>query len=166
MRPWLRPPAIVLLSLSVGGIVQAVESSKRSAAAEQMMHELRQKIKAEHDQLPANHWGGHHAHGRLPSVELDIAPRSGFVFEWRGDLGLRDRNYGSVEERGHELHLLVEQVNLRGGSSGISPTLVPVRWGGRASMPEVGWALSTVKRRNRPLERPGLPSAAAGSPGP
>jgi hypothetical protein len=62
---------------------------------------------------------------------LVIAPKSGFVFEWHGCLGLYDRNYGRVAWTNNAIHLSFTFSNQTEGFQGMAPQLVPVPWGKR-----------------------------------
>ena len=65
------------------------------------------------------------------NVRLLIAPRSGYLFEWHGCLGLYDRNFGAVEAVGERLKLTFTFENDREGFQGIAPEFIPVLWGER-----------------------------------
>jgi hypothetical protein len=62
---------------------------------------------------------------------LTLAPRTGYVFEWHGCLGVYDRNYGPVTWTGQTVRLSFTFENVREGFQGIAPEFVPVSWGTR-----------------------------------
>ena len=81
-----------------------------------------------------NHpWAGeyYYGDGLGVNVRLLLAPESGFIFEWRGCMGIYDRNYGAVTHNGDLVTLHCEFENNRRGFRGIATSLRPVRWGGR-----------------------------------
>ena len=71
--------------------------------------------------------------GRWPGCErlLDLAPKSGYVFEWHGCMGLYDRNYGAVTWTKDRLRLSFTLPNKREGFQGIDEKFIPVAWGDR-----------------------------------
>lgn len=69
--------------------------------------------------------------GLSVNVEVELAPKSGFVFTWRGCLGLLDSNYGTATEKGGRLELAFHFINALDGYSGLAPVFVPVKWGER-----------------------------------
>lgn len=62
---------------------------------------------------------------------LYLAPGSGFVFEWRGCLGVYDRNFGAVTTTNGVIHLSFVFTNRQEGFRGIEPAFFVVRWGDR-----------------------------------
>ena len=109
------------------------ENPKYSETAAIRVQQLRKKIHEELSNLEADHWAGRYyfGDGLGVNVSLDIAPKTGFVFEWHGCLGLYDRNYGKVQEKDGEIHLAFELENKQEGFQGISPAFLPIRWGNR-----------------------------------
>jgi hypothetical protein len=101
-----------------------------AAAEEAQARELR--ISDELGEL-GHPWAGRYycGDGRGENVTLLLAPRSGYVFEWRGCMGLYDRNYGPITERDGRLELGFAFENPQDGWRGIAPVLVPVTWGAR-----------------------------------
>ncbi|REK11910.1 MAG: hypothetical protein DWQ37_12875 [Planctomycetota bacterium] len=90
-------------------------------------------IEAELTNLGDHAWAGsyYYGDGLGVNVSLILSPESGYVFEWHGCLGLYDRNYGDVTRDGDRVRLQFEFENDQQGFSGISPELLPIRWGDR-----------------------------------
>src|SRR6185436_12407323 len=65
------------------------------------------------------------------NMSLSISPKSGFVFEWHGCLGLYDRNYGAVTLTNERVHLSFTFENKQQGFQGIASDLIPIPWGKR-----------------------------------
>jgi len=102
--------------------------------AEEEARARRARIEAEIDALGPEHaWAGRHYYGdgRGTSVDLTLAPQSGFVFEWNGCTGWYDRNFGSVREVGDRLVLSFEFENVRGENRGLDPEFLTIPWGRR-----------------------------------
>ena len=81
-----------------------------------------------------DYWAGEYFYGDHVGVNSTIllAPESGFVFEWRGCLGLYDRNYGTVKVRDKKLELHCELPNdPDNGFEGVATSLLPLKWGDR-----------------------------------
>jgi len=111
----------------------AAEKSKMSPGAESGADRLRKNIASELKALPDHPWAGEYyaGDGLGVNMSLSIAPKSGFVFEWHGCLGLYDRNYGAVTSANDHLHLSFTFENVRKGFQGIAPELLSVPWGER-----------------------------------
>jgi hypothetical protein len=109
------------------------KDAKFSTSAEHQAESRERKIQAEIRELGEHPWAGdyYHGDGMGVNVSLALAPRSGFVFEWHGCLGLYDRNYGSVSSANNKLALLFTFPNERKGFTGIASELVPIPWGPR-----------------------------------
>jgi hypothetical protein len=122
----------IVLMLAVNVSCSANESKMSTSAAKTADH-LRVKIASELKALPNHPWAGEYyaGDGLGVNMSLDLAPKSGFVFEWHGDVGLYDRNYGSVDWTNNRLHLIFTFENKRQGFEGIAPDLIPVPWGDR-----------------------------------
>jgi hypothetical protein len=101
--------------------------------AESTANGLREQIASECKGLHNHMWAGkyYEGDGLCVNVSFDFAPKSGFVFEWHGCVGLYDRNYGSVNWTNNRLHLTFTFENKREGFEGIAPDLIPVPWGDR-----------------------------------
>ncbi len=71
---------------------------KQSSDAEKTAKKLQEQIAKEVKTLRNHPWAGEYYAGDGLGVNtfLTIAPKSGFVFEWHGCLGLYDRNYRAV----------------------------------------------------------------------
>jgi hypothetical protein len=109
------------------------EEAKRSESAENAAETRRQAILAEIKALNAHEWAGEYyaGNGMGVNTSLAIAPKSGYVFEWHGCMGLYDRNYGAVTSAGGRIRLAFTFENKREGFQGIAPELVPISWGSR-----------------------------------
>jgi hypothetical protein len=104
------------------------------SAAESGVRERSDKIRAEIASLGIDHaWAGsyYQGDGLGMNVMLRIAPTAGFVFEWRGCMGLSDRNFGTVKEADGRIALSFQFPNKRVGLSGLAPEFIPIRWGDR-----------------------------------
>jgi hypothetical protein len=121
---------LLLISVTV---VAVQEKAKLSASAESIAESKREAILAEIKKLPEHAWSGDYYAGDGLGVNtaLLIAPDSGYLFEWRGCLGLYDRNYGMVTSTNGRIRLSFTFENVRKGFQGIAPELVPVAWGSR-----------------------------------
>src|SRR6266581_3002863 len=107
--------------------------SKTSARAEKTAKGMRAQIVSELKKLQNHPWAGEYYAGDGLGVNttLSIAPKSGFVFEWHGCLGLYDRNYGAVTWTNGRVRLSFTFENQRKGFQGIAPELVSIAWGPR-----------------------------------
>ena len=106
---------------------------KRSESMTAKTETLRKQIHKEVSTLGNDHWAGsyYYGDGLGVNVSLDLAPKAGFVFEWRGCMGVYDRNYGTVEEKDGIINLNCELENKREGFQGIDTKLVLIKWGER-----------------------------------
>jgi hypothetical protein len=107
--------------------------AKMSTDAEKTAKQLQGRIASELKASPHHPWAGEYyaGDGLGVNMSLDLAPKSGFVFEWHGCMGLYDRNYGAVDSANGSLHLSFTFENKRQGFEGIAPDLIPVLWGDR-----------------------------------
>lgn len=110
-----------------------VFAEKQSKKAEETAKALRIKIQDEIKTLGNHAWAGeyYHGDGMGVNVTLVLAPKSGYVFEWHGCLGLYDRNYGTVTENNGRLHLSFTFANEQEGFQGIAEEFIPIAWGDR-----------------------------------
>ena len=60
-----------------------------------------------------------------------LAPSAGYLFEWRGCLGLYDRNYGTVVVANEKPCETITFKSTRVGYKGSAPEKVLIRWGER-----------------------------------
>jgi hypothetical protein len=120
-----------LVVLSLAAIVGC--GGKQSKNAEKTADRLRQEISAEIASLKDHPWAGkyYEGDGLGVNVSLAIAPKSGYVFEWHGCMGLYDRNYGTAQWKDGEIQLSFTFKNERKGFQGIAEKLIPVAWGPR-----------------------------------
>jgi hypothetical protein len=115
------------------GKVDRSDSDKHSAQAETTAKTLRLQIREEIKTLGNHVWAGEYyfGDGLGVNVSLIIAPKSGYLFEWHGCMGLYDRNYGAVTCIKGRLRLSFTFPNKRQGFEGIAEELVPIAWGDR-----------------------------------
>lgn len=106
---------------------------KLSAIADKTAKIRREAILAEIKKRGTHDWAGEYfaGDGLGVNIALTIAPRSGYVFEWNGCLGLYDRNYGAVTSTNGRIRLSFTFDNRREGFEGIAPEFVSVSWGRR-----------------------------------
>ena len=144
---WLNPVGIwhklkfcrtfLLVSFAIGVITtlaQDRDDPKFSNQAERTAKNLSRQIRQEIRQLGKHEWAGdyYEGDGTGENVSFLIAPKHGYVFEWRGCLGSYDRNYGGVTVTNGRLQLSFTFTNKHKGFEGIAEEFVPVRWGKRA----------------------------------
>ncbi|MEN6450205.1 MAG: hypothetical protein ABFC96_06925 [Thermoguttaceae bacterium] len=110
-----------------------VYSDKISEKAEKTAATFRKSIEAEIKTLKKHDWAGQYyeGDGLGVNVSLGLAPKSGFLFEWHGCMGLYDRNYGAVSFDKGKIHLSCTLPNKRKGFQGIAEEFTPIAWGER-----------------------------------
>lgn len=110
------------------------EDPKFTDAAAKAAKDRLAKIEAEIKSIPAHPWAGAYLAGDGLGVNtyLTLAPKSGYVFEWHGCLGLYDRNYGPIQVTNNTVTLSFNFQNKRKGFEGIAPKLVQIQWGARS----------------------------------
>lgn len=126
--------ATLLVGLSSLLLPQDLNSDKRFSKDSIKASEAQvERIQLELHQSNNPGWAGEYyfGDGLGVNVTLTLAPQSGFVFDWRGCLGLYDLNYGEVQFTNGTVRLLFKYPNRLDGFLGISPELIPVRWGKR-----------------------------------
>ena len=126
-------PIAVLLLLAGAVPAAGPPAEKFSEQAEQTANDRREGIVAEIKQLGEHGWAGEYyaGDGLGVNMALAIAPKSGWVFEWRGCMGCYDRNYGAVSLADGRLRLTFTFANTSRGFPGMAPEFIPVRWGSR-----------------------------------
>ena len=131
MKTYL-PVNLVLVVVNLA-VAADRDQAKYSVTAESTAVSKRQKIFTEIRQLKEHDWAGEYyaGDGLGVNVSLAIAPKAGYVFEWRGCLGLYDRNYGAVTWTNGRIGLSFTFENKRMGFQGIAPELIPISWGSR-----------------------------------
>jgi len=109
------------------------DEEKRSEKAESAAKQQHAKIRSELQNLDSPDWAGEYyaGDGLGVNTSLVLAPTSGYVFEWRGCLGLYDRNYGAVAWTNNRIRLSFTFENTRKGFQGIASEFIPVAWGAR-----------------------------------
>jgi hypothetical protein len=110
-----------------------VDRDKHSKQAEETAKKLRRQIEEEIKTLGNHPWAGDYyfGDGMGVNVLLILAPKSGYLFEWHGCMGLYDRNYGAVTEIKGRLRLSFTFANKPKGFMGIAEQFIPVSWGDR-----------------------------------
>ncbi len=110
------------------------QRDKFSATAKRTWAKRHKATKRELAGLEDHAWAGVYYQGDGVGVNatLTLAPQSGFVFIWRGCLGVYDRNYGGVTTSEHgTLQLVPKFENDRRGFQGVASELIPIAWGDR-----------------------------------
>jgi hypothetical protein len=140
--------------LTAGSFVWADETKKFSKAAGATAEDRKHAVLVEIKKLPNHAWAGDYYAGDGTGVNrfLAIAPQAGFVFEWRGCLGMYDRNYGKAEEVDGTLNLEFTFKNERKGLRGVAPALVPVAWGERRYLVPTGEMIDLCNAVNQGTE--------------
>jgi len=112
---------------------------KETKSVEGKVNVIHDQVVEEAQQLGKNHWAGlyYQGDGLGVNIQLDIAPKAGFAFEWQGCLGLYDRNYGTVKEDNGRLKLSFGLSNVREGFHGLAEEFMVVPWGQRMYLIEV-----------------------------
>ena len=126
--------SLILVLTGCFAIAEDQEQAKDSASATSIANSKRQEILEEIKNLKDHEWAGDYSAGDGLGVNTSIilAPKSGYVFEWYGCLGLYDRNYGAVTWADDgRLRLSFTFENKREGFEGIAPELIPISWGPR-----------------------------------
>jgi hypothetical protein len=106
---------------------QRVWEAKTSASALAAVRGIRERALDEARAAgPEQTWAGiYRSVGARDALELTLAPRAGFLFEWQGCV-LWDRNFGTVADEGETLRLQPALANSQDPSSGVAERLVPV----------------------------------------
>ena len=138
----LQVAVVLLVTASSGDLAgQAVADPsntqpdvKLSKKVEREANARRRKIAWEISRKRSHPWAGEYYTGDGLGVNttLMVAPDAGFVFEFRGCLGLYDRNFGEVALSNGMVALSCKYPNSRKGFQGIAINLVPVSWGARS----------------------------------
>jgi hypothetical protein len=133
MKP-TRTLVLLALAAATGACLVGGQPDDKLSAPSQAAADARaERIKEELAQLKGHPWAGEYYWGDGLGVNATLlaAPKAGFVFWWRGCLGLYDLNYGGVEATGSQLKLQFELPSRREDFVGIHPELTPVLWGHR-----------------------------------
>jgi hypothetical protein len=127
------PFALLLVSCSVLAHTAERDYSKFSDEAEKTTQERREAIRKEIGVLGKHAWAGEYYQGDGLGGKLDfsLAPKAGYVYECRGCMGLCDRNYGSVEQKGSTLRLSFTFDAQGNDDREIAEELLPIAWGER-----------------------------------
>jgi hypothetical protein len=144
LKPGL--PLFLVLVLGCRGIAGDSEQAKHSAIADSAANSKRQSILEEIRKLQDHEWAGEYytGDGLGANISLAIAPKSGYVFEWDGCMGLYDKQGLRV---GMELFITkpgdkVESVRITQVEEMRSEGVM-TQIGEDAPGPKVGWRLST-----------------------
>lgn len=105
----------------------------RSPEVEKIVKAKRQAILEEIKTLENHDWAGsyYQGDGLGSNITFEIAPKSGFVFEEHGCLGLYDRNYGKVKLKDGRIQLQYMQKVEGDEFRWLTSTLIPISWGKR-----------------------------------
>jgi hypothetical protein len=124
---------VALLGVPLAWLGREMELVRREQAADQAAAKLRQAILDEIESLGGHEWAGdyYYGDGLGVNVSLMLAPKSGYLFEWNGCMGLYDRNYGPVDFSNGRLRLTFTLPNSRERFRGIAGEFIPVAWGSR-----------------------------------
>lgn len=124
LRSLLLAASVLCLLFALMG--RKSDVTRRDEAAEPQ----RQIIRDEISSLPNHRWAGEYyeGDGLGVNVSLMLAPKSGFVFELRGCMGLYDVNQGQITDRFGALELAFRFPNQR---KIFAQQLVPIAWGAR-----------------------------------
>lgn len=100
---------------------------------ERAVETWRQAVLSENKSLGSHEWAGeyYYGDGLGVNVSLALAPKSGYVFEWHGCMGLYGRNYGPIYRKNGRLRLKFMLPNNRKKFGNIAEELIPVAWGSR-----------------------------------
>lgn len=103
-----------------------------SGSAQRTADKMRKEILAEVKRLGHHDWAGdyYEGDGLGANILLAVAPKSGYVFEWHGCLGLYGRNYGTTAWTNSRIKLSFTYEN-KPGFGGIAPEFIPVSWKSR-----------------------------------
>ena len=128
--------AALFLPLSAHGEGQDRFSSQTKRAAQLQKEAIASEARLLRDQ----DWVGEYyeGDGTGVNVSLALAPKSGFVFEWQGCLGIYDRNLGAIEVDGSRIVLRPDFPNERRGFQGIATEFYSIRWGARSYLVPTG----------------------------
>lgn len=125
---------LCLLPLCTLSACAKEDRSKFTEEARKVADNKREQIKAELVSLGDKHdWAGEYyaGDGLGVNVFFILSPQSGYVFEWRGCLGVYDRNYGGITEGDGKLRLSFTFANKQEGFQGIAEEFIPIAWGPR-----------------------------------
>lgn len=113
---------------------------KRSEAVTAELERRDARLAQELDAGQAPDWAGryHHGDGLGVNVTVTLAPKGGFTYTWYGCLGRYDANYGSVTAANGRVALDFELPSSSEDGPSLAAALVPVRWGERMYLIEVG----------------------------
>jgi hypothetical protein len=123
--------AAILIAIAAG--ILKTKAEHTDAETNQIATERRNQIMAELAGLSGEpEWAGEYyeGDGLGENVTLILSPKAGYLFEWRGCLGLYGHNYGAVTAANDTLHLAFTLENRR-GTGGIAEEFTPVAWGDR-----------------------------------
>lgn len=109
------------------------DDERFSAAAQSTAEERRRQIRSEVQALGNHPWAGEYyeGDGLGMNISLLIAPRAGYVYEWRSCTGVDERNYGAVTFKDGRLRLSFTFDNKHERHTNIPEEFVPVPWGAR-----------------------------------
>lgn len=122
----------ILLLLSNTVFAGQKQEGALSDGSQRIADTKRKEILAEARRLRDHQWAGSYykGDGLAENVSFTVAPRSGYVFEWHGCLGLYGLNYGTVAWTNGWIRLSFTFEN-KPGFGGIAPEFVPIAWKSR-----------------------------------
>jgi len=122
----------VLLVLSATVVAGQKQEAALSERSQGIADKKRKEILAEAGRLGNHEWAGDYykGDGLGENISFAVAPRTGYVFEWHGCLGLYGLNYGEVAWTNGCMRLLFTFEN-KPGFGGIAPEFTPIGWQSR-----------------------------------
>jgi hypothetical protein len=131
----------------------------RSPAVEKIVKAQRQAILEEIKTLDHHEWAGsyYQGDGLGANITLELAPKTGFTYEWHGCLGLYDRNHGKVKRKGEQIKLQFVLKNEEDRHFGMAQDFIPISWGVRqylVSPDDMMVFINTVNQGREPRMRP------------
>lgn len=114
-------------------VAQERDDPKFSSKAESKAKNLKRQIQEEIGHRKNHEWAGEYyeGDGLGENVTFTIAPKHGYVFEWRGCLGVYDRNYGSVTITNSRILLSFAFTNKQEEFAGVANEFMLIPWGDR-----------------------------------
>lgn len=102
--------------------------------ADNTAEQLRKALTEEIQSLGSDAWAGeyYYGDGLGANIRVWIAPKTGFLYEWHGCMGLYDRNYGFVSTTSNgNVRLAPTLDKANGGFKALAEEYMPVLWSER-----------------------------------